>query len=143
MRKILFATAIAMLAGCATQAKFQTKMDNFIGQSETIVIGTYGPPQNSYVLNDGGKVIQYTRGGTIVMPGATTYEPVKTNTYGNMTLNQGARTTTGTYNQTSTTYVQQQAPSIPINLSCTVNFTIDKQGVVRRWSSEGNHCVSQ
>lgn len=143
MRKILFATAIALLTGCATQAKFQSKMNNFVGQPEATVVGTYGPPQNNYVLTDGSKVIQYTRGSTIVMPGATTYQPVTTNTYGNMTLNQGLRTTTGAYNQTSTTYVQQQDPSIPINLSCTINFTIDKEGVVRRWNAEGNHCVSQ
>lgn len=143
MSKLVTVIVVAMLAGCATQAKFQAKMDNFLGQSEAVVIGNYGPPQNSYVLNDGSKVIQYTRGGTIVMPGATTYQPVTTNTYGNMTLNQGMRATTGAYNQTSTTYVQQQGAAIPINLSCTVNFTIDKEGVVRQWNSEGNHCVAQ
>ncbi len=143
MRIILSYISIALLIGCATQAKFQSKMDNFLGQSEASVVGTYGPPQNSYVLNDGSKVIQYTRGSTIVMPGATTYQPVITNTSGNMALNQGLHTTTGTYNQTSTTYVQQQGPSIPIHLSCTVNFTIDKDGIVRRWNADGNHCVSQ
>lgn len=143
MRALLLATLTVALTGCATQAKFQAKMNNFIDQSEAVVIGIYGPPQSSYVLGDGTKVIQYTRGGTMVMPGATTYQPVTTNTYGNMTLNQGLRTTTGNYNQTSTTYVQQQGPAIPINLSCTVNFTIDKEGIVRRWNSEGNHCVSQ
>lgn len=143
MKRLLSATAIALLVGCATQAKFQAKMDGFLGQPEAVVVGTYGPPQNSYVLNDGSKVIQYTRGQTIVMPGATTYQPVTTNTYGNMTLNQGLRTTTGAYNQTSTTYVQQQGPATPINLSCTVNFTIDKEGIVRRWNADGNHCVAQ
>jgi len=143
MRALLLATLTVALTGCATQAMFQAKMNNFIGQSEAVVIGVYGPPQSSYVLGDGTTVIQYTRGGTMVMPGATTYQPVTTNTYGNMTLNQGLNTTTGNYNQTSTTYVQQQGPAIPINLSCTVNFTIDKEGIVRRWNSEGNHCVSQ
>lgn len=143
MKRILLATAIVLLVGCATQAKLQAKMDSFLGQPEAVVIGTYGPPQNSYVLNDGSKIIQYTRGRTIVMPGATTYQPVTTNTYGNMTLNQGLRTTTGAYNQTSTTYVQQQGPATPINLSCTVNFTIDKEGIVRRWNADGNHCVAQ
>jgi len=143
MRLLLVIAQVAALAGCATQAKFQVKMDRFIGQSEALVVGTYGPPQNSYVLNDGTKVLQYTRGGTILMPGVTTSQPVTTNTTGSMTVNQGMRTTTGTYNQTSTTYVPQQTAAVPINLSCTVNFTVDKEGIVRRWSAEGNHCVSQ
>jgi hypothetical protein len=143
MRMLLAIAQLVLLTGCATQAKFQVKMDQFIGQSEALVVGTYGPPQSSYVLNDGTKVLQYTRGGTILMPGATTSQPVTTNTKGNVTVNQGMRTTTGTYNQTSTTYVQQQSPGVPINLSCTVNFTVDREGIVRRWSAEGNHCVSQ
>ncbi|HEY8010473.1 MAG TPA: hypothetical protein VIE67_05690 [Rudaea sp.] len=143
MRSIAIIVALVAISGCATQAKFQAKMDRFVGQPEAAVVGTYGPPQNSYILNDGTKVLQYTRGGTMVIPGATTYQPVTTNTAGNVTLNQGMRTTTGTYNQTSTTYLRQQGPAIPINLSCTVNFTVDKEGVVRRWSAEGNHCVSK
>jgi hypothetical protein len=142
MKKIVIVTLSAVLIGCATQAKFQAKMDRFIGQPEGVIVGTYGPPQNSYVLDDGSKVLQYTRSGTIVMQGATTYQPVISNTSGNMTLNQGVRTTTGTYNQTTTSYVPQQAQAIPINLSCTVNFTISKDGVVQLWSAEGNNCVS-
>ena len=143
MKRFIPLLAVLVFSGCATQAKFQAKMDNFIGQSERVVVGTYGPPQNSYVLSDGSKVIQYTRGGSVIIPGTTTYKPVTTNTYGNVTLHQGLRTTTGAYNQTSTTYVQQQAPSTPINLSCTVNFTIDKDGIVQRWNAEGNHCVTK
>jgi hypothetical protein len=132
-----------MIVGCATQAKFQSKMDSFLGHSEGVIVGTYGPPQNSHVLGDGSKVLQYTRGSTLVMPGATTFQPVTTNTYGNVTYNQGLRTATGSYNQTSTSYIQQQAAPIPIQLSCTVNFTIDAYGVVRSWSAQGNHCVAQ
>jgi hypothetical protein len=142
MKAVWIIVVVATLAGCATQEKFQAKMDRFVGQSEAVVVGTYGPPQNSYVMNDGSKVLQYTRGSTMVIPGSTTYQPVTTNTSGNVTLNQGLQTTRGTYNQTSTTYVQQQAPGTPINLSCTVNFTIDKEGVVRQWRADGNHCVS-
>ena len=142
MRNAGVIVAVALLAGCATQEKFQAKMDRFVGQSEAVIVGMYGPPQSSYVRKDGSKVLQYMRGGTMVMPGVTTYQPVTTNASGNMTLNQGMRTTMGTYNQTSTTYVQQQGPAIPINLSCTVNFTIDKGGIVRRWNAEGNHCAS-
>lgn len=142
MKKTVIVTLLVALIGCATQAKFQAKMDRFIGQPEGVLVGTYGPPQNSYVLDDGTKVLQYTRSGTIVLQGATTYQPVISSTSGNITLHQGTRATTGTYNQTTTSYVPQQAQAIPINVSCTVNFTISKDGVVRLWSAEGNNCVS-
>lgn len=143
MKQLVMTTAVlAALAGCATQAKFQDKMNSFVGRPEAVLVGAYGPPQGSYTLNDGSKVLQYARSGQMVLPGVTTTQPVTTNTTGNMTLNQGMRQTTGTYNQTSTTYVQQEAPSTVVQLSCTVNFTIDAGGVVRAWNASGNHCVA-
>jgi hypothetical protein len=130
------------LAGCATHGKFVSKMNGFVGQPESVIVGTYGPPQSSYVMNDGAKVLQYTRGGTVMLPGATTSRPVTTNTTGNYTLNQGLNQSTGSYSSQSTTYVQQQAPMTPLNLSCTVNFTVDKAGTVKSWQASGNHCVA-
>lgn len=143
MRNLIVMTGLVLLmAGCATQAKFESKMNSFVGRSEAVLVGTYGPPQNSYSLNDGSKVLQYSRSGQMVLPGMTTTQPVTTNTNGNLTMNQGLRQTTGSYNQTSTTYVQQQAPATVVQLGCTVNFTIDSSGTVRAWSANGNHCVS-
>lgn len=132
----------AVLVGCASQAKFETKMNGFLGQSEGVVVGAYGPPQSSYVMNDGSKVLQYTRSGQVLLPGATTMQPVTTNTTGNYTLNQGLNQSTGRYNSQSTTYVQQQAPATPVNLWCTVNFTVNPAGTVTNWQANGNRCVA-
>lgn len=101
-----------------------------------------GPPNRSYTLNDGSKVLQYSRSSQMVLPGAQTMQPVTTNTTGNVTMNQGMRQTTGIYNSTSTTYVPQQGPNTTVQLECTVNFTIDATGIVRSWSANGNHCVA-
>lgn len=141
--RLLTLACLSLLTGCATSQKFTAKMDGFIGQPEIVVVSTYGPPQGAYTLNDGSKVIQYTRGSNLVLPGAVTYQPVRTTTTGNLTLNQGLQQTTGNYTQQSTTYVQNQAPATNIALSCTVTFTIDPSGVVQRWSASGNHCVSK
>lgn len=142
MRILPLALAALTLAGCATQGKFVSKMNGFVGQPESVVVGTYGPPQSSYVMNDGSKALQYTRGGTVMLPGATTTQPVTTNTTGNYTLNQGLNQSTGRYSAQSTTYVQQQAPATPLNLWCTVNFTVDAGGTVKAWRADGNHCVA-
>lgn len=132
----------AALVGCATQAKFQAKMDAFIGSPEAAVVGTYGPPQAAYTLTDGSKVLQYTRSGQMVLPGAVIYQPVTTTTTGNVTINQGVRQSTGTYGSTSTTYVPQAGPLTTVTVGCTVNFTVDVTGTVRAWSASGNRCVA-
>ena len=131
------------LAGCATAEKFNTKMNGFVGKQEIAVASIYGSPQSVYSLPDGQRVISYIRGGQMVLPGATTSQPITTKTTGNLTLNQGLSQTTSIYSQQSTMYIRQQMPSTILNLSCTVNFTIDALGVIRSWSAAGNHCVAE
>lgn len=143
MKSAIALAAVLLVSGCATAAKFTTKMDGFIGQSEGAVIAAYGIPQGSYQLQDGSKVLQYTRSSNIVLPGATTMQPVTTNTKGNLTLNQGMLQSTGSYTQQSTTYVPTQAPATNIALACSVTFTVDSGGIVRQWNANGNHCVSR
>jgi hypothetical protein len=140
--RIRLLLVLLFISGCASTAKFEAKMNGFLGQPESRVVSAYGPPQSIYTLADGSRVIQYSRGGSMVLPGATTMQPVTTNTAGNLTLNQGMRQTTGQYNQQSTTYVPQQAPSTTVQFSCTVNFTIGPDSVVREWSANGNRCVA-
>lgn len=142
MSKLPLVLCAIALVGCATQGKFVAKMNGFVGQSESAVIGMYGPPQSAYTMNDGAKVLQYTRGSRVMLPGATTMQPVTTNTTGNYTLNQGMNQSTGRYSAQSTTYVQQQAPATPLNLWCTVNFTVSPAGTVTNWRADGNHCVA-
>lgn len=139
---LALAAAALLLSACATTQKFEAKMNRFIGQPEAAVVGTYGPPQAAYQLADGSKVIQYTRGGTVMLPGATTYVPVQSSTTGTMTLNRGLAQTTGNYTQQTTTTAPVQGAGTPLTFSCTVNFTIDPAGVVRQWAAQGNHCVS-
>lgn len=140
--KIAIGLTALLLAACATPAKFESKMNGFVGGPEAAVVSTYGPPQSSYVLADGSRVIQYTRGGQMVIPGATTSTPVTTNTTGTVTVNQGANQTIGVYSAKSTTVVEQPGPSTPVQFACTVNFTVSAAGVVQSWTAHGNHCVA-
>lgn len=137
------ATLAAVLAGCATQEKFTSKMNGFISQPESSVVMTYGVPTAVHPLADGSKVMQYTKSRNVALPGVTTYQPVTTNTYGNVNVNRGTYGSSyGGYSQTSTTMVPQTGPSININQSCTVNFMISSGGIVQAWKADGNHCVS-
>ena len=143
MRTASIALTALALAGCATAAKFSARMDSLVGVPESMVVGMYGPPMSSYALSDGSKVIQYRRGGQMLLPGATTYQPVRASTTGNVTMNQGLSQATGTYRQTTTTYVPQTSPSTAVDLYCTLNLIISPAGRVASWSAQGNHCVSE
>ncbi len=142
MKHATVVLAAALLAGCATTAKFEAKMNGFVGQPEGVIVGTYGPPNAAYALADGSRVIQYTRGSQVMLPGATTYQPVTGRTTGNVTLTQGSSMTTGTYSQQTTAMVPVQQPGTQLTMFCTVNFTIDSGGVVRSWNANGNRCVA-
>lgn len=143
MKRLLLAFApVAMLAACATGAKFQEKMNGFIGSSESALLMAYGPPNSSQTLPDGGKIIRYVRSGQAVIPGVTTYQPVTTISSGTASAYSGVRSAYGNYNGTSTTYVPQTGAPIVINQSCAVNFKISPLGVITEWASEGNHCVA-
>lgn len=134
--------ALALLAGCATNGKFVTKMNGFVGGSETSIVAALGPPANVYDARDGTRVISFSRSSRMVLPGAQTMTPVTSTSSGNLTLNQGVRQTTGNYTSTSTTYVPQQGPSTTIDLGCTVSFVIGADGMAKSWSATGNHCVA-
>jgi len=130
------------VAGCATPQKFHLVMNQYVGRSEAELVGKLGPPQSVYVLADGTRIMTYTRGSTMLLPGAITTTPVTTNTTGQLNVTSGAQQGYGTYTQRSTTYVQQQAPSTAVNVYCTVHFTLHPKGYVQSWRSEGNNCVS-
>lgn len=135
--------AAALVAGCATQAKFSAHMDSLVGQPEIAVVSRLGAPERSHVLTDGHRVLQWRHSRTtnLTMPGGTT--PVTTYTQGTATLNQGGQFGTAGYQQQSTTYVPNPATVIPIHQACTLNVTIDPKGIIKAWSASGNDCKSR
>lgn len=138
----LLLLAPLVLVGCATAEKFNLRMNEYMGRSEAELVGRLGPPQSVYTLDDGSKVLTYTRGSSVFIPGAVTTTPVTTNTTGRVNVTTGLRQSSGTYTQQSTTYVQQQQPGTAVNLYCTVHFTLHWRGYLQSWRSEGNNCVA-
>lgn len=123
MRGWIAAAAMVALTGCATQAKFKEGMDSWLGSTEGNLVSTLGPPMSVYPTGDGGKILSYSRGGNMQMPGSLNST---TRVYGN------------------TAYTQTNVmPGANIQLWCNVNFTLDSRGIVQQWNSNGNHCVSR
>jgi hypothetical protein len=120
MKYTLLIASCAVVAGCATTEKFENMLSSWVGANESALIGSWGPPQSSYSLPDGSKVLQYQRSGQVFIPGYAT------------------ATTTYAGNQAFTNI--NGMPSMAITQQCMVNWTINPDGRVARWSWQGNAC---
>ena len=124
-----------VLAGCATVAKYEAKLNTWIGVSEDSLISSWGVPGKEYKLNDGKKAIEFVNKSTIHTGGYTYMMPQRTYQAG--TIGDKA------YSGTSTTYVTEVEPIREYKLTCKTSFIINSSGKVESWSHKGNDCVSR
>jgi hypothetical protein len=122
MRKIATALAIAtvLMAGCATQAALERRLNTYLGASEVEVIRDFGPPQNVYETG-GSKFIHFSRSGTMVMPGVA--PSFMTTRIGNTFMTQPVG----------------GSPGFAVQVGCEIRFELQQERVVR-WSFRGNDC---
>ena len=82
----LCAALLAALAvtSCATTANYEKILQSWVGNSEDHLVESWGPPQRSYALSDGGEVIEYVRQASQTMGGYTQYVPMTTYNNGNV-----------------------------------------------------------
>jgi hypothetical protein len=124
------------LGGCATTSGYETVLNSWVGDTTDHLVSVWGIPANQYALNDGGRVLEYDRSNTVVIPGVTTVQPVAT-TYTNGSLNGNIN---GSYSGTSTTYAPVTSAPTAIHQQCITRFTADNHGRITRWSWQGNSC---
>lgn len=108
--------AIVAFAGCATTAKFEAKLQNWIGYSEDALLQAWGPPSSVYRMDSGGKMLPFDSRGSVRLPTHETTSLIgntaHTNVYGGQTVNVWYSTT----------------------------FTISPEGQVVHWRWQGNSC---
>ena len=127
---------VLLFTGCATAEGYRQLVQNWVGRSESDLVKTWGPPQSSYAMNDGSKVLQYFKSQSAYIPGYTYNTPVTTYHSGSVYGSTGYNYLSGT----STTYVPKTTPGTFINTECTTNFIISSQGKVASFNFEGNSC---
>ncbi|WP_339542528.1 hypothetical protein [Pseudomonas sp. JAI120] len=123
MKQILLLAALALLGGCASEAKYKANMDTWVGQDEAKMIRKWGPPESVYE-SGGSKFLQYSFSNTLVLPG--------TPTTANTTYNGNAAFTT----------VNHGAPAQGIEYACATVVEV-KDAKIVGWSSRGNGCVAE
>lgn len=144
-KKKLFCLAIILslvflISGCATTKNYEKVLDTWMGSTADDLVNSWGPPQNSYTRNDGGKVLEYAKQSSFKIGGFTYSTPVTTQHTGSLNTLRG-----GTYNYsgTSTTYEERQVPVQTFTTSCVTRFIVDKNDTIRSWSWEGDACVAK
>ncbi len=126
---------VFIFSGCATTAKYEAKLNSWVGASESALVSSWGVPDKVYAMNDGKKAVAYIHKDTVQSGGysyvvpQTTYQ---TGTIGNQT-----------YSGTATTYVTETEPVHKYRLFCKTSFIISHNGTIESWHHEGNNCVAQ
>lgn len=135
MKKIFLLLLCLGLSGCATNAKYEVKLNTWIGASENALIASWGVPDKVYHMNEGKKAIEYVRKDT-VQTGGYTYTVPRT-TYQTGTIGDQP------YSGTSTQYVTETLPVQKYKIYCKTSFVINSNGRIESCHHEGNNCVSR
>ena len=139
----LLVFALFFIFGCATTANYQKILQSWVGSHADNLVASWGPPQSSYQLSNGGWVLEYYNQRTLQMGGYTYTEPQTTYHSGTASAySPYGGSAYGSYSGTSTTYVQKQTPVYNIPLSCRTTFTTDSRGIITNWGWQGNNCVA-
>jgi len=113
-RTLILITLILSVAGCATQAKYDRRLEAWRGQNSDELFSIWGYPASSFVLPNGNTMYVYTNGSTTTIP---------VQIWPN--------------NQVNPLSGQQ------VNHWCKTYFEVDKDKRIIQCSYEGNACISR
>ena len=114
---------VLMLAGCATQAKYEKIVNSWMGHSEAELIRSWGPP-NSVYESAGRKYLTYSMSSQAFIPGK----------------NPDYKTTCICSSCTSRAVGGYSGQAI--NWHCTTTFELEAERIVY-WRFKGNNCKSK
>jgi hypothetical protein len=120
----LLSITVLLIQGCATHSNFVKKYNTLVGQNINSFIATKGYPDSTYVLPNKNKVYVYERSRIYSMPSMMSMVG-----YGYGGYYGGYGYGFGYGND----IVQE---------SCKLFLETNKKGMIIKWSSCGNHCVS-
>jgi len=135
MKKALILLLCLGFSGCATTAKYEAKLDTWVGASEESLIASWGVPDKTFDMLDGKRAIAYVYKNIFQTGGYSHTVPQTTYQAGTI----GGQP----YSGTSTAYVRETEPARDHRLSCKTSFIINNNTrKVESWHHEGNNCVS-
>lgn len=122
LKSSLFIVAVLLMQGCATHQNFVNKYNAWVGQDINDLIQQIGYPDSTYILPNKNKVYVYARSRIYSYPSMAMgygYGPYYRGGYGMFGY--------------STDVVQK---------TCKLFLETNKKGIIVKWGSSGNACVS-
>ncbi len=128
MKNLLFFLAISLstffIQGCATHQNFVKKYDSWLGQNIQGLMEQIGYPDTTYVLANKNKVYVYERSNLYSIPSI----PLMNYGYG--------------YGGYYGGYGMIGYSNDIVYQSCKLFIETDKKGIIVKWGSRGNNCIS-
>lgn len=116
------------IIGCATTGGYEKILNSWLGDTESHLVSSWGPPQSIYLSPDGSRILTYVSQRTAVIPGYTA--PTTTHVTGQNVGNM--------FSGTATTY-NYSTPPTAVQMTCQTHFTV-QDGKIVSWSYRGNAC---
>jgi hypothetical protein len=133
--RIAAALALGLtLSACQfpTTAAYQEQVSSWVGRPVDQLFLSWGPPQRSQTLTDGGRVIEYDRQELRYAPGMSFPERYPAYV---------ARDPTGRRHVVYRT-VWRETPGYVTEQRCVTRFHVSKDGAVQSMTFAGNACVA-
>lgn len=134
MKKISFALVLVMfLFACATQEKYDKRLSSWVGKTETSLMTKWGKPSATRIMENGDKVITYTKANDVYVPSEfyvynQNFEPSEDVVYSPF-MND--------YNFSP----YAQSFGYQVEDICQTSFLV-QQGFITGWKWRGNDCVA-
>jgi hypothetical protein len=127
MNKILKLTLVTasllLMQGCATHEKFVQKYDTWVGKNVSKLIAKIGYPDSTFILPSKNKVYVYEKSRVYTVPSFSMMGYGYGGHYGSY----------GMFGYGSNEVMQE---------SCKLFIETKKKGIIVKWGSRGNNCVS-
>lgn len=138
MKLLLRVVLMLLMTGCTTTARYEADLQEWVGQSLDTLVLAWGPPQSSYTLKDGRKVIEYLRQQIVHHPGHMFLMPRTVYQEGLTYDNDGKPT--GIFRSDGVVFLPEEEPASDSFWQCRTRFIVDTQDIIRQWHWEGNNC---
>ena len=125
----VFLLTTALIGGCATTENYENILQSWVGLHVDELVLDRGPPQSSFELSTGDKMIEYHNVNYVYIPGYSYPVPRTIN----LKHPDGSVTTYSTYSE-------HQIPAQSYTRSCKTRFIISPDGLIKQWDWKGDDC---
>lgn len=130
---ILIGLSLLFVISCATSAKYDTRLNGWLGKSETRLAQKWGKPSATKIMNNGDKVVTYTKADGVYIPAQFyIYNPGQVANEDDIYTPFDGEYDFGPYNE---------LVGYEVSKTCQTSFLI-QNGIISGWKWRGNDCVS-